>query len=91
MPAPMDEIVKRRVSQQWLSGNLRPKTAIDNNIGEGTISSIINYFKVGLDAAEFNSARELALQAFLPSYDKQESISRLIKVVFKAKISITEF
>jgi hypothetical protein len=40
-----------------------PKIAIDNNIGEGTVSSIVNNFKVGLDDSEFDSARELALQA----------------------------
>jgi uncharacterized protein (UPF0335 family) len=63
MPAPIDEIIKRKVIQQWLSGDLRPRIAIDNNIGEGTVGSIINYFKIGLDAAEFDSSRELALQA----------------------------
>jgi post-segregation antitoxin (ccd killing protein) len=46
-----------------ISGDLRPRIAIDNNIGEGTVGSIINYFKIGLDAAEFDSSRELALQA----------------------------
>jgi hypothetical protein len=63
MPAPIDTSIKRKVIQQWLSGDLRPKIAIDNNIGEGTVGSIINYFKIGLDAAEFDSVRELALQA----------------------------
>ncbi|MFL6330771.1 MAG: hypothetical protein ACJ705_07120 [Nitrososphaeraceae archaeon] len=62
MPAPIETSIKRKVIQQWLSGDLRPKIAIDNNIGEGTVGSIINYFKVGLDAAEFDSARELALE-----------------------------
>jgi hypothetical protein len=63
MPAPINEIVKRRVIQQWLSGEARAKIAIDNNVGEGTVSSIISYFKIGLDDAEFDSSRELALQA----------------------------
>ena len=63
MPAPIDEIIKRRVIQQWLAGDSRPKIAIDNNIGEGTVSSIINYFKIGLDKSDFDAARELALQA----------------------------
>ncbi|MFL6434973.1 MAG: hypothetical protein ACJ71O_14720, partial [Nitrososphaeraceae archaeon] len=63
MPAPINETIKRRVIQQWLSGEARAKIAIDNNVGEGTVSSIINYFKVGLDNSEFDSARELALQA----------------------------
>ncbi|MFL6400558.1 MAG: hypothetical protein ACJ72J_13395 [Nitrososphaeraceae archaeon] len=62
MPAPIETSIKRKVIQQWLSGDLRPKIAIDNNVGEGTVGSIINYFKVGLDAAEFDSARELALE-----------------------------
>jgi hypothetical protein len=37
--------------------------AIDNNIGEGTVSSIVIDFKIGLDNSEFDSARELALAA----------------------------
>ena len=63
MPAPINETVKTRVIQQWLSGESRSKIAIDNNIGEGTVSSIISYFKLGLDQSEFDSVRELALQA----------------------------
>jgi hypothetical protein len=62
MPAPINEIVKRRVIQQWLSGEARAKIAIDNNVGEGTVSGIVSEFKISLDAAEFDSARELALQ-----------------------------
>ncbi len=62
MPSPIETSIKRKVIQQWLSGDLRPKIAIDNNIGEGTVGSIVNYFKIGLDAAEFDSARELALE-----------------------------
>jgi hypothetical protein len=41
MPAPIDEIIKRRVVQQWLSGEVRDKIASDNNIGAGTVSSIV--------------------------------------------------
>ena len=63
MPAPINEIVKRRVIQQWLSGEARAKIAIDNNLGEGTVSGIVSEFKIGLDDAEFDSVRELALQA----------------------------
>jgi hypothetical protein len=63
MPTPIDEAIKRRVVRQWLAGDSRPKIAIDNNIGEGTVSSIINNFKIGTDNSEFDSTRELALQA----------------------------
>jgi hypothetical protein len=62
MPAAIDASIKRKVIQQWLSGDSRAKIAIDNNIGEGTVSSIVNNFKIGLDCSEFDAARELALQ-----------------------------
>ena len=60
MPAPITDITKKRVVQQWLSGDSRSKIAIDNNLGEGTVSSIVNYYKIGLDSSEFDSARQLA-------------------------------
>jgi hypothetical protein len=53
MAAPIDEIVKRRVIQQWLSGESRDKIAADNNIGSGTVSSIVNNYKIGLDNLDF--------------------------------------
>ena len=62
MPASIESSIKRKVIQQWLSGDSRSKIAIDNNIGEGTVGSIVNYLKIGLDQSEFDSARELALQ-----------------------------
>jgi hypothetical protein len=63
MPASIEESIKTMVIRQWLSGDSRSKIAIDDDIREGTVGSIVNYFKIGLDAAEFDSARELALQA----------------------------
>jgi hypothetical protein len=63
MPAAVESSIKRKVVQEWLSGEARDKIAADNNIGEGTVSNIINYFKIGLDNSEFDSARELSLQA----------------------------
>jgi cell division septum initiation protein DivIVA len=77
MPAPINEIVKRRVIQQWLSGEARAKIAIDNNVGEGTVSSIISYFKLGLDDAEFDSARELALEVRKQGLTLSELSSRV--------------
>ena len=63
MPASIEASIKRKVVQQWLSGYSRSKIALDNNIGEGTVSGIVSEFKIGLDAAEFDSARDLALAA----------------------------
>jgi hypothetical protein len=63
MPSPIDEVIRRRVIQQWLRGEARDKIAADNNIGEGIVSGIVSEFRIGLDNSEFEAARELALQA----------------------------
>jgi hypothetical protein len=61
MPAPIEASIKTRVIRQWLAGDSRAKITIDNNIEEGTVGSIVNNFKIGLDNSEFDSARELTL------------------------------
>ena len=40
MPAPIDEIVKRKVVQQWLAGETREKIITDNDISAGTVSML---------------------------------------------------
>ena len=59
MPAPIDEIIKRRVVQQWLAGETRDRIAIDNNIGSGTVNS----YKIGLDNLDLDSFRGLMVEA----------------------------
>ncbi len=63
MPAPIDEIVKRRAIQQWLAGESREKIIADNDIGAGTISIIVDEYKAGLDNFDLDSFRELTLEA----------------------------
>ncbi len=63
MPAPIDEIVKRRVVQQWLSGGSREKIVADNNIAAGTISIIVDDYKAGLNNFDLDSFRELTVEA----------------------------
>jgi hypothetical protein len=63
MPAPIDDIIKRRVVQQWLAGEARDRIAIDNNIGSGTVSSIVNSYKIGLDNLDLDSFRGLMVEA----------------------------
>ena len=46
MPAAIAEITKRRVIQQWISGCSLDKIAAENNIGAGTVSSIVNNYKI---------------------------------------------
>ena len=63
MPPPIDEQTRRRVIQQWFSGCPRDQIALDNNIGAGTVTSIVNYYKIGLDNLDFGSFRELMVEA----------------------------
>src|SRR5919204_4942719 len=63
MPPPIDEIIKRRVVQRWLSGEARDFIASDNNVGAGTVTSIVDNYKIGLDYLDLDSFRELMLEA----------------------------
>ena len=63
MPAPIGEIVKRRVVQQWLAGEAREKITAENDIGAGTISIIVDDYKAGLDNFNLDSFRELTIEA----------------------------
>ena len=63
MPAPIDDVVKRRVVQQWLAGEPREKIIDDNNIGAGTVSIIVDEYKTGLDNFDLDSFRELTVEA----------------------------
>jgi hypothetical protein len=63
MPATIDQIVKRRVVQQWLAGEPREKIITDNNVGAGTISIIVDEYKSGLDNFNLDSFRELTVEA----------------------------
>ena len=63
MPAPIDEVIKRRVVQQWLAGEAREKITADNDIGAGTVSIIVDDHKAGLDNFGLDSFRELTVEA----------------------------
>jgi hypothetical protein len=62
MPSPIEEVVKRLVIKQWLSGESRDKIAAENNIGSGTVTSIVSNYKVGLEELDFNSVRQLSIE-----------------------------
>ena len=47
MPAAINEQTRKQVVQQWVSGDTRDVIAIDNDIGEGTVSGIVNDWKKG--------------------------------------------
>jgi hypothetical protein len=61
MPPAIENEVKTNVIRQWLDGDTRDKIAADNQIGAGTVSGIINEFKKGINALEYESVRELSI------------------------------
>ena len=63
MPSAIQDVIRRRVIEQWLSGESRDKIASDLQIGTGTVSSIVSDFKKNLQASDLDSVRELAIDA----------------------------
>jgi transposase len=61
MPAAINSQVKKRVINQWLSGDSRDRIAADDDIGAGTVSNIINEWKKGVENSDYESIRELSL------------------------------
>src|SRR5215212_9159382 len=63
MPPLTDEQTRRNVIKQWISGFPRDTIAEQNKIGAGTVSSIIANYKAGLEELDFDSIRQLAVEA----------------------------
>ena len=63
MPPLTDERTRRNVVSQWILGLPRDTIAEQNNIGAGTVSSIVASYKVGLEELDFDSIRQLAVEA----------------------------
>src|SRR5207249_11641003 len=76
MPAAINDQIRKQVIQQWVSGDSRDKIAIDNSIGEGTVSGIVNDWKRGLEDSEYESVRGLAIQSKKQGIDLNELASR---------------
>jgi hypothetical protein len=63
MPPLTDEQTRRNVIREWILGFPRDTIAEQNNIGAGTVSSIVASYKVGLEELDFDSIRQLAVEA----------------------------
>jgi hypothetical protein len=58
----IDEQIRRKVIQQWFSGFPRDTIAAENNIGAGTVSSIVAKYKIELEELEFDHLRQLSIE-----------------------------
>ena len=63
MPSITDEQTRGNVIREWILGFSRDTIAEHNGIGAGTVSSIIANYKTGLDELDFDSIRQLAVEA----------------------------
>jgi len=63
MPSTIDELIKRRVIQQWLDGIPRDKIAADNNVGAGTVSGIINNYNIQLQDSVLLQTKSAYIEA----------------------------
>ena len=63
MPPLTDQQTRGNVIRQWILGFPRDTIAEQNGIGAGTVSSIVANYKVGLEELDFNSIRQLSVEA----------------------------
>ncbi len=63
MPPLTDERTRGNVVREWILGFPRDQIAEHNGIGAGTVSSIVANYKVGLKELNFDSIRQLAVDA----------------------------
>ena len=63
MPPLTDKQTRTNVIRQWILGFPRDKIAEQNSIGTGTVSNIVANYKVSLEELDFDSIRQLAVEA----------------------------
>jgi hypothetical protein len=61
LPSKLSENFKTMVIQGWLAGEQRDKIAVDNGLGAGTVTNIVNEWRQDLGFHLADSLRELAV------------------------------
>src|ERR687887_2356132 len=89
MPPLTDEQTRGNVIRQWILGFPRDKIAQQNGIGAGTVSSIVANYKAGLEELDFDSIRQLAVEARQQGWNLSElaSHARLYNYFLKSGAS----
>jgi hypothetical protein len=75
MPPLTDEKIRGNVVREWILGFSRDTIAEHYGIGTGTVSSIIANYKTGLEELDFDSIRQLAVEARQNSWNLAELAS----------------
>ena len=89
MPPLTDEKTRGNVIRQWILGFPRDKIAQQNGVGAGTVSSIVANYKAGLEELDFDSIRQLAVEARQQGWNLSElaSHARLYNYFLKSGAS----
>jgi hypothetical protein len=61
MPARLPDNYKSLVIQEWLNGEQRDKIAVNNGLGAGSVTNIVNEWRAGLGSPTADTLRELAV------------------------------
>ncbi len=61
MPARLPENYKSLVIQQWLRGEQRDKIAVDNGLSAGSVTNIVNEYRMDLGFPRIDELRELTV------------------------------
>jgi hypothetical protein len=61
MPPALEIQTKNQVIKEWLPGFTRDEISSKNEIGEGTVSNILNEWKKRIDSKDYDSIRELSV------------------------------
>jgi hypothetical protein len=61
MPPALEQDVKDKVKQLWLSGETRSNIAAECGIGAGSVTNIVNEWKKDLESSDYESMRELTV------------------------------
>jgi glutamate mutase epsilon subunit len=82
MPSPIDEIVRRKVIEQWLSGEPRDQIAAGLQIGAGTVSSVVSDYKKSLQDSNIDSVRELVAEARKQGFTINDIAAHIRYIIF---------
>jgi hypothetical protein len=62
MPLALELDVKNEVKKLWLLGETRKNVAAECGIGAGSVTNVINEWKMELESSDYESIRELAVE-----------------------------
>ena len=89
MPAAIDPVIKKQVIAQYLQGVSRDRIAVNNDVGTGTVSNIIEEWKRGVQGSDYESVRDLAIHCKKEGVNLGDLVSAL-RINYFTQIGVDE-